>query len=145
MLQFLHLLLASPTLAFVLLVMGVLGIYRELVNPGRVIPGIAGLALTVIATYCLWQHGPTLIGLVLIGAAALLFIVESLWDFYFLPGILATLLLMDGFRRLIPGPQGISLPFAVLGSCIVGAVTILLAYGARRARKNKWSDIPPTS
>ncbi|HSU33337.1 MAG TPA: hypothetical protein VLJ11_19070 [Bryobacteraceae bacterium] len=143
MLQFLHLLLVSPTLAFVLLIIGVLGIYRELVNPGRVIPGVAGLALTVIAAYCLWQQGPTLLGLALIGAAALLFVVESLWDLYFLPGILATLLLMDGFRRLIPGPRGISLPFAILGSCIVGSVTILLAYGARRARHNKWSDIPP--
>jgi membrane-bound serine protease (ClpP class) len=143
MLQFLHLVLASPTLAFVLLIIGVLGIYREFLNPGRVIPGVVGLALTVIAAYCLWQNGPTAIGLVLIGAAVLLFVAECLWDFYFLPGILATLLLMDGFRRLIPAPKGISLAFAVVGSCVLGGVTILLAYAARRARQNKWSDIPP--
>lgn len=141
--SYFHLVIASPTLAFTLLVIGVLGIYREFLNPGRVIPGIFGLALTVISVYGLSQNGPTVIGLVLISVAIALFVVESLWDLRFLPGIVATLCLIDGFRRLIEGPQGINFAFAIVGSIILGAVTILLAYGARRARQNKWSDIPP--
>jgi len=31
----------------------------------------------------------------------------------------------------------------VVGSVVLGAVTILMAYGARRARENKWSDVAP--
>ena len=138
-----HLIVTSPTLAFILLVIGILGIYREFLNPGRVIPGLFGLALTVISVYALSQNEPTAIGLALISAAVALFVVEWLSSLWFLPGIVATLLLIDGFRRLIPGPQGINIVFVVVGSIVVGAVTILLAYGARRAKQNKWSDIPP--
>ena len=141
--QYFHLVLASPTLAFTLLVIGVLCIYREFLNPGRVIPGLIGLALAVISVYALAQNGPTAIGLALISVAITLFVVEALWDLRFLPGIVATLFLIDGFRRLIEGPQGINIAFAAVGSIILGAVTILLAYGGRRARRNKWSDIPP--
>lgn len=140
---FFHIVFASPTLAFVLLVIGVLGIYREFLNPGRVIPGLVGLALTVIAVYGLVRNGPTAIGLTLIGVAILFFIVETIWDLRFLPGIVGTLFLIDGFRRLIAPPLAISLPIAVIGSIILGGVTTLLAFGARRARQNKWSDIPP--
>ncbi len=143
--QFLRLFVASPTLAFGLLVIGVLGIYRELLNPGRYIPGLLGLMLTVIASYCFRQNKPTAVGLTLLGCAILLFALELFWDFYFLPGIVATLLLMDGFRRLIPPPRSIQPVFALIGSCILGAVTIVLAYSARRARLNKWSDIPPAN
>lgn len=142
-----HLVIASPTLAFVLLVIGILAIYREFLNPGRVIPGLFGLALTVISVYALAQNEPTAIGLVLISIAVILFVVEFLWDLWFLPGIVATLFLIDGFRRLIPGRPalpGINTAIVAVGSVILGALTILLAYSARRARQNKWSDIPPT-
>ncbi len=141
--QYFHLVISSPTLAFILLIIGVLGIYREFLNPGRVIPGLLGLALTVISVYGLSQHGPTVVGLVLISVAIVLFVVEYLWALWFLPGIVATLFLIDGFRRLIAGSEGINVAFAAVGSIVLGAVTILLAYGARRARRNKWSDIPP--
>ena len=140
-----HLVIASPTLAFALLIIGVLAIYREFLNPGRVIPGLLGLALTVISVYALSQHGPTVIGLLMISVAIALFVVETRWDLWFLPGIVATLLLIDGFRRLIEGPHAINFAFAAVGSIVIGGVTILLAYGARRARQNKWSDIPPES
>jgi membrane-bound ClpP family serine protease len=141
--EYFHLIVASPTLAFILFVIGVLGIYREFLNPGRVIPGVFGLALIVISIYALAQNGPTAPGLALVAAGIVLFGVEARWNLRFMPGIVATLCLIDGFRRLIPGPQGIKFVFVVLGSLVLGAVTILLAYGARRARQNKWSDVSP--
>jgi len=143
MAEYLHLIVASPSLAFVLLVVGVVGIYREFLNPGRVIPGLFGLALVVISVYALAQNEPTVAGMVLVGIGIVLFVVEARWNLRFLPGIVGTLLLIDGFRRLIAGPQGINIVFIVVGSIMLGAVTILMAYGARRARANKWSDVAP--
>jgi membrane-bound serine protease (ClpP class) len=143
MAEYLHLIVASPSLAFVLLVVGVLGIYREFLNPGRVIPGLFGLALVVISVYALAQNEPTVAGMVLVGIGIVLFAVEARWNLRFLPGIVGTLFLIDGFRRLIAGPQGINIVFIVVGSIMLGAVTILMAYGARRARANKWSDVAP--
>jgi len=143
MAEYLHLIVASPSLAFVLLVVGVLGIYREFLNPGRVIPGLFGLALVVISVYALAQNEPTVAGMVLVGIGIVLFVVEARWNLRFLPGIVGTLFLIDGFRRLIAGPQGINIVFIVVGSIMLGAVTILMAYGARRARANKWSDVAP--
>ena len=143
MAEYFHLIVASPTLAFILFVIGVLGIYREFLNPGRVIPGVFGLALIVVSVYALAQNGPTIAGLALIAAGIVLFGVEARWNLRFMPGIVATLCLIDGFRRLIPGPQGINFIFVIAGSVVLGAVTILLAYGSRRARQNKWSDVSP--
>lgn len=143
MAEYLHLIVASPSLAFVLLVVGVLGIYREFLNPGRVIPGLFGLALVVISVYALAQNEPTVAGMVLVGIGIVLFVVEARWNLRFLPGIVGTLFLIDGFRRLVAGPQGINIVFIVVGSIMLGAVTILMAYGARRARANKWSDVAP--
>ena len=143
MAEYLRLIVASPSLAFVLLVVGVLGIYRELLNPGRVIPGLFGLALVVISVYALAQKEPTVAGMVLVGIGIVLFVVEARWNLRFLPGIVGTLFLIDGFRRLIAGPRGINIVFVVVGSVVLGAVTILMAYGARRARENKWSDVAP--
>jgi len=143
MAEYLRLIVASPSLAFVLLVVGVLGIYRELLNPGRVIPGLFGLALVVISVYALAQNEPAVAGMVLVGIGIVLFVVEARWNLRFLPGIVGTLFLIDGFRRLIAGPRGINIVFVVVGSVVLGAVTILMAYGARRARENKWSDVAP--
>lgn len=143
MAEYLRLIVASPSLAFVLLVVGVLGIYREFLNPGRVIPGLFGLALVVISVYALAQNEPTVAGMVLVGIGIVLFVVEARWNLRFLPGIVGTLFLIDGFRRLIAGPLGINIVFAVAGSIVLGAVTILMAFGARRARENKWSDVAP--
>jgi membrane-bound serine protease (ClpP class) len=143
MAEYLHLIVASPSLAFVLLVVGVLGIYREFLNPGRVIPGLFGLALVVISVYALAQNEPTVAGMVLVGIGIVLFVVEARWNLRFLPGIVGTLFLIDGFRRLVAGPQGINIVFIVVGSIMLGAATILMAYGARRARANKWSDVAP--
>jgi hypothetical protein len=70
-----------------------------------------------------------------------LFGVEAIWDAHFLFGICATGALAGGFTLLFDPPRRISPALAIASAVILGGVTIMLATAAKRARRNKRSDI----
>jgi membrane-bound serine protease (ClpP class) len=88
--------LADPNVAYVLLVVGFLGLFLELSAPGTAIPGVAGAVSLVLAAIGLsalpfqWQ------GAVLIGFAFLLFVVDI-----FVPSLGA--LTVGGLAALVAG------------------------------------------
>jgi membrane-bound ClpP family serine protease len=106
-----------------------------------VYPGVLGAVGLIIAAYFLWRSAPAGIGLLLIALAALLFLAEALWNTRFLAGIAGTTSLSFGFCRLFTGPNRISTALAIPVCIGFGAISVFLAYGARRARRNKWSDL----
>lgn len=131
----------APSTAFVLAILGVLAIYCEFVWPGKVYPGVLGSIVLIIGAYFLWLNSPSRSGLVLIGLAVPLFLVETLWKTGFVAGIAGTALLSFGVCRLFTGPNRIGLGLAIPVCIVFGAISVFLAYGARRARQNKWSDV----
>lgn len=131
----------TPGHAFLLFFLGLFAVYAELVWPGRALPGLAGCALILVGGYFLWQRSPTPIGMALIGLAALLFLCESYWRLYFVPGTLATVALALGFCLLIDAPHRIPAGLAIPISVLFGGTTVFLSWSAKRARENKWSDI----
>lgn len=131
----------APSTAFVLAILGLFAIYCEFVWPGKVYPGVLGSIALIVGAYFLWLNSPTGIGLLLVGVAALLFLVETLWNTRFTAGTAGTILLSLGFCRLFTGPNRI-VPELAIPVCIVfGAISVFLAYSVRRARQNKWSDV----
>lgn len=68
--------LADPTLVFGLLLLALLGIGVELVHPGALVPGIVGLLAGVAAVVGLVALPLNPIGLVVVGAAVGLFILD---------------------------------------------------------------------
>jgi membrane-bound serine protease (ClpP class) len=132
----------GPNVAFLMTVAGVLGIYCEFIWPGRLLPGIFGAVLLIFGVHALWRLGPTVTGLILIGIAATLFIGDAVWDSRFVAGCAATVALVAGSALLLPRPFQIAPVLAVTLPVILGVVTMGLSYTARRARRNKWSDIP---
>ncbi len=134
----------APSTAFVLAILGVLAIYCEFVWPGKVYPAVLGSIILIIGAYFLWLNSPTGIGLLLVGLATLLFLVETFWNSRFLAGVAATILLSFGFCRLFTGANRIRASLAIPVCIVFGAISVFLAYGARRARQNKWSDISRT-
>ena len=113
--------LADPNLAYILLVVGFLGLFLELSAPGTAIPGVAGAFSLVLAAIGLstlpfqWQ------GAVLIGLAFLLFVADL-----FLPSLGA--LTVGGLAALVAGSY---LLFDDAGSVtisrpLIWAVTALL-------------------
>jgi len=69
--------LADPNLAFGLLLLALFGIGMELLHPGAIVPGVVGLLAGVLAIAGLLQLPVNLLGLLLVAAAAALFIVDT--------------------------------------------------------------------
>ena len=120
---------------------GILGIYSEFIWPGRVLPGLLGAAALVCGCYFLSRHSPSGAGLVLIGIATLLFVAESLYRTYFFTGAVATACLAVGACKLFNRAPGIEAGLAIPVSIVFGGVTVFLGSAAKRARRNKCSDI----
>ncbi|MFL6352408.1 MAG: hypothetical protein ACJ74Z_11240 [Bryobacteraceae bacterium] len=131
----------GPNTAFLLVIFGVLSMYAEFVRPGRLLPGLLGSVLAVVGAYFLWRNSPLASGVLLVTLAALFLIAETLWDAYFIPSILGTISLALGSAFLFPSERRIALTLAIPGSIVFGAVTTFLAFGAKRARRNKRSDL----
>ena len=131
----------APAPAFVIFVAGILGIYSEFIWPGRVVPGLIGLAAAASGGYFLWQNSPTPTGLVLIGLAAVLFLVEALSPFDIWPGIAGIVFLVLGFRWLFESSRRISLAVELPICVVLGALTAYLCRAAKQSRRNKWSDV----
>jgi membrane-bound serine protease (ClpP class) len=131
----------GPGAAFVLLIAGLLAVYSEFVWPGRVWPGLSGCALTVAGAYFLWRNAPTAIGLVLIGIAGALFVAEVFLSVDLICGIAGTAALAAGFYVLFPPSRRISPVLSIPVSLAFGGITAFLALAAKRARRNKRSDI----
>jgi membrane-bound ClpP family serine protease len=131
----------DPNTAFVLLIFGALGIYSELIWPGRVAPGVVGAAAAVTGSYFLFRWPLEIAGLVPLGAGALLLIAEACWGRYLVLGALGALALTAGFCLLLPPPRRIVPELAIPLAAIFGALSAILASGAKRARKNKWADL----
>ncbi|MBA2519209.1 MAG: nodulation protein NfeD [Chloroflexia bacterium] len=73
--QLLHL-LSDPTIAYILLSLGSLGLILELSNPGAVFPGVVGGLSLLVALYGLGTLPVNWAGLLLIGFAFLLFALD---------------------------------------------------------------------
>jgi membrane-bound ClpP family serine protease len=133
--------MSSADLAFCSCVLGAGLVYIELLRPGRVIFGLAGLVLIAVGCYELWRNSPAREGLSLVVLALLFFVIEAIWKTWFLAAVAATVSLCWGVVRLFPRPAQIEPALGVTGSILVGAVTTFLSYSAKRARANKRSDL----
>jgi membrane-bound serine protease (ClpP class) len=131
----------GPNAACVLVVAGILGIYAECIWPGRILPGVLGSAALIAGAYWFYRLSPAHLGLGLIAGAVALFGAEAFWDAYFLFGICATGALAAGLALLFDPPHRIFLALAIASAVILGTITIFLAQAAKRARRNKSSDV----
>ncbi len=68
--------LANPTLAYLLMALGMLGIYVEVTHPGAVLPGVVGVISILLALYSLSVLPVNLAGVGLIVFAMVLFLLE---------------------------------------------------------------------
>lgn len=91
--------LASPTLAFLLLLLAVLGIYVEVNNPGLIIPGALGALSAILFLFAIDVLPFNLFGLLLIALGIICFVLEMKFTSY---GLLALSgLLCFGFGALL--------------------------------------------
>ena len=131
----------GPNTALVLSFSGVLGIYLELLRPGRIVAGCAGVALLLWGSYQLWLYRPTVEGRLLMGLAAALFMTELLVNSRYAAGVAGTFTLFYGLKRLLPASHAFNLPFLASVCVVLGLMTTFACISAREARRSKRSDL----
>ncbi len=68
--------ISNPSIAYILMMLGILGIYFELSNPGAIFPGVLGGIFLILAFFALQQLPVNAAGILLILFATILFILE---------------------------------------------------------------------
>jgi membrane-bound serine protease (ClpP class) len=118
--------ITNPTIAYILLSMGSLGLLLELYNPGSVFPGVIGGICLLLAFYALGTLPLNFAGLALIGFGLLLFGLEPFLTSH---GILAAggaTSFVIGSLLLINAPDQPFLQISVVA--IAGVTAVLLAF-----------------
>lgn len=122
--------LANPNVAYLLLALGMLGIYVEVTHPGGIFPGVVGVIAMLLALYSLSVLPLSWAGVALIAISLLLFLLEVKVTSYGLLTVGGLICFVLGSLMLFDAPipdmrvsLGVVLPTAVV---IAGAVVFLL-------------------
>ena len=133
--------ISNPNLAYLLLMLGLLGLYFEFANPGAILPGIVGGIALLLAVFAFQILPINYVGLLLIVLAIALFILEVKVHSYgaltaggIVAMIIGSMMLIDSpvpelrpsLRLIIPVALGVSVVCVFL-------VTLVVRAHARRA------------
>ena len=131
--------IADPNIGFILMVLGVLGIYVEFTSPGLIFPGIAGaiLALLGLSSLSILPINWTGVGLLMLSLA--LFVLEAKFASHGMLGIGGTVSMVLGALLLVDGPpeMRIHLSTALAVALPFAAITMFLVSMVIKARHNK--------
>lgn len=130
--------LANPQIAYILLLLGLAGLYFEISTPGAVLPGVLGAVCLVLALLAMQVLPISFAGLALIGLAVLFFILEVKVISYGLLTVAGLVALVLGSMMLFTGPipelrlhLDFVLPVVVAIAGVVGML-MWLVVGAHR-------------
>ena len=131
---------ADPTVAYLLLVLGALGLVIELLTPGGMIAGISGAIALLLGLYGLSVLPVNVVGVVLLLLGIGLLVAEAFVTSFGLLAatgaaafVLGSLLLFDDIRA--PGMHGPGLGLVVPVAVVFAAATLFLATRAARVRR----------
>jgi membrane-bound serine protease (ClpP class) len=132
--------IVEPDVFFVLLILGVLGLYTEFTHPGVIAPGVIGGICLILALYAMHFLPVNLAGLFLIALSLAFFILEAKAPSH---GVLAfggVVSMFLGALFLIRSPLtagGVSLGVAAAGTVPFAILTVVLMRLVLRSRKWK--------
>ncbi len=122
--------LANPNIAYILMAIGMLGIYMELAHPGAVLPGVVGAIALLLALFSMSVLPVNLVGVALMLVALVLFILEVKVTSYglltvggLIAFVLGSLMLFDAPIPDMRVSLSVILPTAVV---LAGVVIFLL-------------------
>jgi membrane-bound serine protease (ClpP class) len=131
--------IADPNIAFVLLILGGLGIYVEFSSPGLIVPGVLGAILVLLGLSALSVLPINLAAVALLVLAVALFILEAKFASHGILGAGGAVAMVLGAVMLVEGPPemrirwstaiAVTLPFAI--------ITVFLVSLVIKARANK--------
>jgi len=132
--------LSNPTIAYILLMLGIYGIFFELSNPGAILPGVVGGIFLILAFYALQMLPVNYAGLALILFAIILFIAEVKVVSHGLLAIGGVISLFLGSLMLFESPteyMRVSLSVIIPAVMVSGGFFIFAVTKAIKARLTK--------
>ncbi len=117
--------ISDPNIAYILLLLGIYGIFFELSNPGAILPGIVGVIFLILAFFAMQTLPINYAGLLLILFAIVLFLLEIKITSYGLLSIGGVISMILGSLMLFETPEPF---FRVSLSVIIPAVLTTLAF-----------------
>ena len=118
----------QPDIFFILLIVGVLGLYTEFTHPGLFAPGVIGGIALVLALYAMFSLPVSLMGLLLIALSLAFFILEAKYPTHGVLGVGGVISMVLGALMLVKSPwtgMGVSLS-AALGVAIPFAIIVIV-------------------
>ncbi|MGE5279748.1 MAG: NfeD family protein [Deltaproteobacteria bacterium] len=130
-----------PNIAYIFMLLGVVGLFIEITHPGVVLPGIAGVICLIVAFYAFAILPVNYAGVLLIAVGLVLFVAEALTPATFglltLGGVLAmvlgSLMLFNSPFLGIKVSLGVILPFVVA----IAGIVLFLASRVVKAHRAK--------
>ena len=123
-------LISDPNIAYILLLLGIYGLFFELYNPGAILPGIVG-GISIILAFFAFQTLPiNYAGVLLILFSIVLFLLEIKVTSYGMLTIGGVLSLILGSIMLVEAPSGLSVSLGIiLPAALVTTLFFLFAVG----------------
>lgn len=132
--------ISNPNLAYILLMLGLLGLYFEFSNPGAILPGVLGGICLLLAIFSFQILPINYVGLILIILAVGLFVLEIKVQSYGILSLGGIAAMLIGSMMLIKAPipeLRPSLKFIIPMALGLSAIFIFLIYIAVRAHARK--------
>jgi membrane-bound serine protease (ClpP class) len=132
--------IVEPDAFFILLLVGVLGLYTEFTHPGVVAPGVIGGICMVLALYAMHLLPVNFAGLFLILMALVFFILEAKYTSHGVLAVGGVLSMLLGAMFLVRSPLtngGVSLGIAVAATLPFAVLAVFLMRLVLRSRRWK--------
>lgn len=127
--------ITDPTLVFLLVTLGLVGLGVETLTPGGLIPAIIGIVALVLGVIGLTDVGPTAVGMGLLLLAVASFIAAVALKLYRpLSAVGTVALIAAGIWMFDRGTDPTSIPAVVIASIVVGALMGFVIERASRAK-----------
>jgi membrane-bound serine protease (ClpP class) len=129
--------IVQPDVFFILLLVGVLGVYAEFTHPGLVAPGVLGAIALLLALFAMHILPINLAGLLLIVLAIALFLLEAKYTSHGILGAGGVAAMLLGALMLVRSPLtggGVSLGVALGTTLPFAALTIVMMRLVLRSR-----------
>lgn len=132
--------LSNPNIAYILMLVGLLGLYFELSNPGAIFPGVIGGISLILAFFAFQTLPVNYAGILLIILAVILFILEIKVTSFGMLSVGGIIALTIGSLMLFDSPAPflrVSLDVIIPVVAITSACFILVIYLAIKAHRRK--------
>jgi membrane-bound serine protease (ClpP class) len=132
--------IVEPDAFFILLLVGVFGLYTEFTHPGLFAPGVVGGIALVLALIAMFHLPVNFAGLLLIVLALSLFVIEAKYPTHGILGVGGVIAMVLGALTLIRSPltgMGVSLTTALGVAIPLAVIVVILTRAVIRSRSWK--------